>query len=227
MLDLNMLYAINFSGDVTNMTIQYPEVVNVLQSIYPMKPLKNDIQQDFEAIRNGRPFLPFCQLANKWSEKGKWGSHYIEYDNSFQASDLLGIGFEGEVDFHKWSDIADNSLMLHQFCTLFRPTITDKGICYSFNSVDSRSLFNDFHYMDAYGEVFGLPDKAYPKDKFVATGLGVQNGIRLVLDAHTLTNRNKIMPKIDNTFRLSIQHPQDFPLPLLEGIQIVGGFKTR
>jgi hypothetical protein len=30
----------------------------------------------------------------------------------------------------------------------------------------------------------------------------------------------------DNTFKISLQHPADFPLPLMEGITVKAGFKT-
>ncbi len=202
----------NFTGNVTARLIDYPRSIKMMQSVFKLFELKKDIDENFYMYGNNQPFIPYCQLANVWSNVPRWGSlferlHYDIFKQTYVAS-------------------TNNLNPFHQFCTLFRPSLTDKGICYTFNGIDSREMMVNNKYMDAFSEVFGLPSRAYPKDKFVGSGLGIRNGLRLVLDAHTLSGRYKVVPKFDRTFQMSLQHPNDFPLPLLEGIQIKAGYKT-
>ena len=58
-----------------------------------------------------------------------------------------------------------------------------------------------------------------------AEGPGYTNGMKVILDANSLKPRYKHSRTYKNTFKLSIQHPNDFPLPLLEGIELEGGYK--
>ena len=131
----------------------------------------------------------------------------------------------------KWSDIPNWGsetayAFIGNFCTLFSPTFTDRGLCYTFNGQGGTSLLKrNTDYMDAFEQVFGHSVLKLGTPK--VSGVGIKNGLRLVLDANVASERYKIMPKIDNTFTLDLHHPNDFPLPMMQGIQIKGGTKIR
>ncbi len=198
-MDLNQIFAINFTGDPSQVQ-EYPDFINSdLTGGYPLKPVGSMWpEKRINSLSTQEPFIPFCLLGNKWSDPPKWGSKKIF---SVQGMD--------------------------QFCTLFRPSLTDQGVCYTYNGVKSQDLLQPSGFMDAFNRIYGLPDKAYPKEYFKANGIGIHNGLRLILDAHTLTGQYKYKPNKDNTFRLTFNHPTSFPLPIIEGIEITGGYHTR
>ncbi len=199
MFDLNDLFAKNFTGDVKQLDLSYPEPITQNLTEYPLRAVR--YWQEAPVIGNMAPFIPFCMLGNQWSDPPKWGSEYTSHLVFYQGLSL--------------------------FCTLFRPSLTDQGICYTFNGVRSEDNMKGSSYMTSFKEVFGLPDNAYFKEPYIAKGVRIQNGLRLVLDAHTLTGNFKDSYKTDNSFTISLQHSSDFPLPVTEGLEVRGGFKTR
>ncbi len=201
MFNLNYMFndQFNFTGPLTDVPIQYPMDLNHNQTRYP---LKIDSNLNYQDIQNWKPFIPYFSIADKFANPPMWGV-------SYESFDLFGTD-----DY------------LDQACNSFRPSLTDNGICYTFNGAPTEDFMKPSLYMNSYMEVFGLPRKSYWKEPMVANGVGLQNGLQLVLDAHTLTGQFAFYAKADNTFRLSLQHPHDFPLPLLEGIDIKGGYRT-
>ena len=200
MVDLNLLFESNFTDDISQIE-DPPWGLTDNITVYPVI----DFETASDRTRNSTllnlaPFIPFCKLANLWSDPPAWGSNRYLLDGG-----------------HPFS----------QFCTLFRPSLTDNGICYTFNGVPARHLLKPSKFLDAYETVFGLPDQAYPKEAFVSHGIGVKNGLEFILDAHTLTNLYKYLPNKDNNFLISLQNPLSFPLPLVQGITIPAGFITK
>ncbi len=198
MFDLDYLFESNFTGDLNEIEPSFPSYVTGNLTGYK---IKSKVSHQLTSVIE--PLIPFCMLANRWSNPPKWGS--IKWGST------EGFTYQS----------------FKEFCTLFRPSITDQGICYSFNQGQPpEKVFQPSSYMNAYKKVFGLPRNDV-RETFKAKGIGLQNGIRLVLDAHTLTGNFKWLPRRDNTFKLSIQHPEDFPMPMNEGIDIKGGYATR
>ena len=195
--DLNFLSKEKFTGDLGQIQASYPSWLNKKLTGYDLKTLRKD---DFLGIAIKHPFMPYCQWIDKMSNTPIWGSNGQSKEKSFK-----------------------------HFCTLFRPTFTDQGICYTFNGKsDSYLMRQDTDYMKAYKEIFGLPEKDFQgPESNKASGIGIQNGLRIVLDAHTLSGRSKYLAKTDNTFQIAIHHPNDFALPLTQGFKIRGGMKTR
>jgi hypothetical protein len=68
--------------------------------------------------------------------------------------------------------------------------LTDNGICYTFNGVKSGLTFQSgIDYIDAFEDVFGVKEHEFSRKSFKANGIGVQNGLSLILDSHVLTGR--------------------------------------
>ncbi len=218
MLDLDLL-SVQRGGFINNLTMKYPDLINEIvdQVDLKLKPLQGKMLFDFDIVGNYAPFIPYCNLKNEWSNLPLWGAKFDRESDDYyfdEAEKVLLNDFE----------------FLNEFCSLFRPTLTDKGLCYSFNSVDSQDLLVDSAYMDNYNKVFELPNAGTfngRNNPYIGKGLGIQNGIRLVLDAHTLDNLYKVPRKLDTTFQISIQHPKDFPLSIIDGIEVKGGQRTR
>ena len=207
MVDLNVLY-----GDSNNFTSDLSQILHLANDLtenmttYRMIDLKKPL---LSWRRNGtklnlEPFLPFCQLAGNWSNPPIWGS------NKYVVGSKGSWGHE-----------------LSEFCTLFRPTLTDNGVCYTYNDLTTRNDMKPSKFLAAYKSVFELPERAYPSELFKSDGIGAKNGLVLVLDAHTKTGSYKYFGNTDNTFLLSVQNPDSFPMPQIEGITVQGGFITK
>ena len=190
-LDLAFMDEMNFTGDIFEMK-DFPLLLSQQTKIYGLKRSvgKEDKLMNFP---NMEPFIPYCLLANQWADPTSgWGTFTKGLHSKFSYMD--------------------------KFCTLFRPTLTDYGICYSFNAkLSEDAIHEELPYMKTYKKVFRHPRTPFNTNYFRAKGSGVQNGLRIVLDAHTLDGRYKSQGNKVTTSRLSIQHPEDFPLPTIDG----------
>ncbi len=197
LLDLDLIHSSKFSPYLYDMGLEYPSYLTENLTGYPLREI-----QSLKQIANSEAFLPFCQWQGKWSDVPKWGTVTSAY-------------------------------FYEEICTLFKPALTDMGICYSFNAMDSDFFLktDDSEYMKAYGDVFEISSSStysqMGKGRLKAAGIGIKNGLRIVLDAHTLKGSNKKQAKTDNTFQLALHHPKDFGLPLIQGIEVQGGTRVR
>ena len=202
MFDLSDLALNNFTGDVRKML----ETSLDIQTITGYEPLNLTGSFKYHLDRlpylvTNEPFLPYCQWKNKWRDPPNWGT-----------------------------EIYEETGPLNELCNLFRPTITDHGICYSFNALPPRDILKQSKtrkFLQAFESVYGKPDKNQTNILSTGDGVGVSNGLRIILDAHTLTGKYKLLPSIDESFDVALSHPKDFALPLSQGIKIRGGHKVR
>ncbi len=199
--DLQELYARNFTDDIDVMQ-NYPDFLNKkLTNLSMREPESEGKTSRLSMLSILEPVIPYCMLANKWSNPPRWGS---------KAIDVGTYRVFGEI------------------CTLFKPTLTDHGICHTFNADQSEDLLKPSRYIEAYKAIFGLNPDTNKMSTYKANGIGVKNGLLFIFDAHTLTSRyKKKYPNKDRTFTLTLQHPADFPLPIVEGLVLKGGFRTR
>jgi hypothetical protein len=155
--------------------------------------------RDFKRLMNLEPFIPLCKLTNKFiNQNPNWGTK------------------------------VDPFIYLASFCTLFRPTFTDQGICYAFNAKQSHLTLKPSSYLDAFSKVFGKLD-SFGGDQFEPfniTGMGPNNGLTLYLDAHTLTGQYKIGKSQNKNFLLNFDHFNIFPLVGHGGVTVSAGQKT-
>ena len=131
---------------------------------------------------------------------------YCQLANSWSSGQLLGI-FDDQSPFH-------------EMCTIFSPTLTDQGICHGFNGQTIREQFHRTDYLDAFQEVF---QNSKSRERWKVDGIRIKNGLRLIMDAHVVDSSYKHLAKDDNTFQISLQHPEDFQMPMLSGVTIEGG----
>ena len=111
----------------------------------------------------------------------------------------------------------------YSFCTLFRPTFTDQGICYAFNAQKPENLFKPSEYLTAFLSVFGNQRTFEPQK---ITGIGKSNGLTLFLDAHTLTSSYKTGKHKAKDFQIGFDNFGSFSLPSNGGFQVSAGKKT-
>ena len=154
---------------------------------------------DMKRFMNLEPFIPLCKLTNQFNNPiPSWGTKVDPF--VYQAS----------------------------FCTLFRPTFTDQGICYAFNAKQPHLTLKPSSYLDAFFKVFGKIH-SFGEDQFEPfniTGMGPSNGLTLYLDAHTLTGQYKIGKSQNKNFFLNFDHFNIFPLVGHGGVTVSAGQKT-
>ena len=64
----------------------------------------------------------------------------------FNSNLLLGCTYDKSLDDMKMTE--DNR------CNLFRPTLTNRGLCYSFNGLNSNILWNDGNVVQSFKKMF-------------------------------------------------------------------------
>ncbi len=148
-----------------------------------------------EKVSSFSPAIPYCQLASSWSN--------------------------GHSKFKEF----DEESPFHNMCTLFQPTLTDQGICHTFNRINPSNKLQKSSYMSAFEQVFQVSSST--EASWRANGIRIKNGVRFILDAHVMDGMYKLLPNHDNTFQIAIQHPKDFPLPLTSGMKVEGGHWYR
>ena len=193
----------------------YKDAIDIASSDLPF-PLKKPLESNIDTFGNQYPFIPYCKLNNMWSNLPKWGSKRVLKDNPTNNSLIETLN-------KRYPHLPQS-----EFCTLFRPSLTDRGICYTFNSYDPTMYHKPSKYMEAFQSVFGLKSmSAFPKDKQVVEGTGIKKGLKVVLDAHVTNSQNRIMKRSSNGFLLSLQDTAGLALPVNEGLVVKGGYKYR
>jgi hypothetical protein len=154
--------------------------------------------EDAKRFLNLEPFIPLCKLTN------------------------LDINVKP-----RWGTTNEPRIYDYNFCTLFRPTFTDQGICYAFNGQEPNLMLKPSEHSRAFDKVFGkqtMPTKNV--QPFKITGMGRSNGLLLYLDAHTLTSPYKIGKNRINDFYLTFDSYDSFPLTSNGGVHVSVGKKT-
>ncbi len=126
LFDNQDLDALNFTGDIDDID-SLPEFMSENLTLLRMKkPERSTILERLSVTSILQPFIPYCILENKWSKPPLWGSKKIATTLREEFS---------------------------QFCTLFRPTLTDKGVCQTFNGVKSTTLLKPSRFVDAFTQI--------------------------------------------------------------------------
>ena len=188
----------NFSGDLTDLRT-IPSFVN--RDVLGLPILfekKLPTVEDSKRFLNLEPFIPLCKLTN--------------LDTNKQP---------------RWGTKKEQRIYNYSFCTLFRPTFTDQGICYAFNGPEPNVMLKSSEHSKAFDKVFGK-ETGIPKgfQPFKITGMGKSNGLLLYLDAHTLTSPYKFGNNKINDFYLTFDNPDSFPLISNGGVHVSAGKKT-
>jgi len=130
---------------------------------------------------------------------------------------------------NNFRNLGKNELLFYNtsFCTLFRPTFTDQGICYAFNAKQPHMILKPSSYLDAFSKVFGKVHSFGEEfEPFNITGMGPNNGLTLYLDAHNLTGQYKTGKSQKRSFLLNFDHFNIFPLISQGGVTVSAGQKT-
>ena len=144
----------------------------------------------------------------------------------FKYSAYSAPGFEKEIeDYRKiaeplipfcalnlqWEKMLYGSRReLQEYCTAFATSITDKGICYSWNDADYSNLFANSDYTEILDGVFsyksGRRPLVYPESS------GPSFGFRLIIDTHISSSRFKDSDSNQNSLvDVVIHESEDLP----------------
>ncbi len=188
---------INFNGKLRGLKV--PSFVNREFTNYPIifEKRANTVRET-KRFFIPEPFIPLCKLAGSFlNARPRWGTN------------------------------PDTLLYKASFCTLFRPTFTDQGICYAFNAKQPYKFIKESNYLNSFHKVFGRGHSFGQNfEPFNITGMGASNGLTLYLDAHTLTGQYKSGKSENRVFQFNFDHFDSFPLVSFGGIQVRTGQKT-
>ena len=188
----------SFQGNLSE--LKMPSFINKDLTNFPILfGKKSPTAKEMKRFFNLRPFIPLCKLTNLFShQKPKWGTN------------------------------PDSLMYDASFCTLFRPTFTDQGICYAFNAKQPHLVMKPSPFLKAFQEVFGT-SHSFGEDfePFNITGMGPNNGLTLYLDAQKSVGQFKSNKVKNNYFQINFQNFNNFPLLSLGGINVKPGQKTK
>jgi hypothetical protein len=74
-------------------------------------------------------------------------------------------------------------------CNSFKPTLTDKGICYSWNSMKFSEIFSESEYIKQMESMFQY--KTTEKPIIFPQANGPNYGFKFIIDTHTFTSQYK------------------------------------
>ena len=149
--------------------LRMPDFLKKIQLKYPLfnnSHLKD--QNQIEHMTNSdreilEPLIPFCAFDSEW-ETIPYGMNYGWTDNGYQGETATG-----------------------SYCKSFSPSFTDRGICYSWNSLEPKKLFSESEYIQQTNDIFQYKTNessliVYP------TANGPSYGFRFIVDMHTFSS---------------------------------------
>ncbi len=119
-----------------------------------------------------------------------------------------------KISIYSWRKklLLKASKLLVKLTCQFSTSLTDLGICYTFNGLtDTTDILRDSHFKDILRRNFGTL-KLDKKDILYPDGVGPTNSYLMILDVHTTTSaylRNKTN---NNFFKLTFHEADSFPL---------------
>jgi hypothetical protein len=111
------------------------------------------------------------------------------------------------------------------YCSSFRPSFTDDGICYSFNgNTDSYDILKESNFKQTISRVFG--NLSTNRSLFYSSGTGTKNGFTFVLDSHSTTTKFIRGKNGNKIFKLALHSADTLPPLALESLEIEAGYRT-
>lgn len=148
-----------------------------------------------DLLLNPYPLIPLCKYQDEWGHSKSSESKLILNNQTVE------------------------------FCSLFRPSYTDSGICYTFNgNKNPAENLKDGVFKKTFSKVFGAMPEA--ETLYYPNGIGTKNGLYLIIDTHVTEGKFMQGKNKNPIFKLSLHTDQSFPLIGLEGLEIEAGFKT-
>ena len=96
-----------------------------------------------------------------------------------------------------------------QHCSVFQPSLTDKGICYSWNNEKFSKLFTNSEYIETLSDIFEYRTKeraiVHPQAN------GPNYGLKFIIDAHTFSQKYKRYSNQMQDIDIVIHDKRDVP----------------
>ena len=124
-------------------------------------PLYNNTEYHYSSSKKeiANPLIPFCSFNSKW-------------DMTPYQTKIFG-----------------KPEPTRPYCSAFKPSFTDKGICYSWNNDKFSKLFTKSEYIEKMGDIFEYRSEdrpiVYPQAN------GPNYGFKFIIDAHTFSIKYK------------------------------------
>ena len=95
------------------------------------------------------------------------------------------------------------------YCSAFKPSFTDKGICYSWNNNKFSNLFDKSEYINEMTDIFEYRSEdrpiVYPQAN------GPNYGFKFIIDTHTFSNKYKTYANEMRDVDVVIHNKGDLP----------------
>ena len=114
----------------------------------------------------------------------------------------------------KWEELKygpdrDGFYKKRAYCSAFAPTLTDKGICYSWNNVGYSKLFAKSDYINQMDGIFKYKTKSRPIVYPLANG--PRYGFSFIVDTHTTESRFQKETNTNPNVDVVIHEAEDLP----------------
>ena len=144
-------------------------------------PLYNNTEYHYRSSKKAiaNPLIPFCSFNSKWDMTPYQTKMYGQPEPTTP------------------------------YCSAFKPSFTDKGICYSWNNNKFSNLFGKSEYIDEMTDIFEYRSEdrpiVYPQAN------GPNYGFKFIIDTHTFSNKYKTYANEMRDVDVVIHNKGDLP----------------
>ena len=137
-----------------------PEFLNSISLAYPLYDNETGITNSDREI--SEPLIPFCAFDSEW-ETIPYGRDTV------------------------WEGAQTKAVTAYSpYCNSFRPSFTDRGICYSWNSMKPSQIFSESEYIRNTDKIFQYKGNNSSVMKYPNAN-GPNYGFRFIIDTHTFS----------------------------------------
>ena len=164
--------------------LRRPEFLNSISLTYPLYDHETGTTNSDREI--SEPLIPFCAFDSEW--------------------ETIPYGKKSVWDGNQYKKVTANS----PYCNSFRPSFTDRGICYSWNGMEPSNIFSESEYIQQTDKIFQYKGNKSNLLKYPNAN-GPNYGFRFIVDTHTFSSNYKQGSNINKDVEIVLHEATEIP----------------
>ena len=160
------------------------EFINSISSMYPLYDHETGTTNSDREI--SEPLIPFCAFDSEW--------------------ETIPYGAKSVWDGNHYKKVTADA----PYCNSFRPSFTDRGICYSWNSMKPSSIFSASDYIQHTDKIFQYKENKSSVMKYPNAN-GPNFGFRFIVDTHTFSSNYKQDSNVNKDVEIVLHEGTEIP----------------